>query len=248
MNLAGMILGAGLGARMGELTARTPKPLLDLGGQPLVAHALDRAFEAGVSEVYVNLHYQAGRMREFIEARPAPVPVRTRTEPALSGPAGALRLFAAELRRHDAVLVASADVIVGESLRRLVDAHAARPAPLTFACARVRDARRYGVLDIGPDDDVRGAREKPDVPADEPHWVSAGVYCLDPRAIGWIPAGRVYDYARDLAPALIAAGERVGAHRLAGYWRDVGTPQALAAAREDAARGRIPWLQQHPAS
>lgn len=246
MSLAGMILGAGMGSRMGDLTAQTPKPLLELCGDSLLGHVIDRLCEAGVTEIYINLHYQADRMREFIKARPAPVPVRTRTEPRLTGPAGALRLFADELRRHSCVLVASADVLVGEPLGRLVRTHTCRPAPLTFACTQVDKAYRYGVLDIGPDDEVRGAQEKPDIPGDELRWVSAGVYCLAPSVIDRIPAGHAYDFARDLAPELIGAGERVGVHRLAGYWRDIGTPQALAAAREDAAQGRIPWLKRSP--
>jgi NDP-sugar pyrophosphorylase family protein len=227
---------------MGHLTADTPKPLLEFSGQPLLGHLLGRLGEAGVSEIYINLHYQADRMRDFLATCPTPVPVYPRREPRLTGPAGALRLFADELRRFDTVLVASADVLVGESLRRLVATHAERPTALTFACAQVRKARRYGVLDIGPDDEVRAAVEKPDVPDDETHWVSAGAYCLDPQVIEGIPPGRVYDYAKDLAPALTEVGKRVRAHRLSGYWRDVGTPQDLAAARQDAARGLIPWL------
>jgi mannose-1-phosphate guanylyltransferase len=242
MRLAGMILGAGLGSRMRHLTADTPKPLLELSGQPLLGHLLGRLGEAGVSEIYVNLYYRANQMRDFLATCPTPVPVHARREPRLTGPAGALRLFADELQQFDTVLVASADVLVGESLRCLVATHTARPASLTFACVQVRQARRYGVPDIGPDDEVRAAVEKPDVPDDETHWVSAGVYCLDPRVIDDIPPDRVYDYAKDLAPALRDAGKRVRAHRLSGYWRDVGTPQALAEARQDASRGRIPWL------
>ncbi|WP_101254354.1 nucleotidyltransferase family protein [Streptomyces barkulensis] len=238
-----MILGAGLGRRMGDLTARTPKPLLEVGGKPLLGHLVERLVQADVAEICINLHYQAQRMRDYLDANPAPVPLRARVEPELTGPAGALRVFREELQKYDAVLVASADVIVGEPLERLVGTHAGRPGPLTFACARVTQARRYGVLDIGPDDDVRGAQEKPDVPDAEYRWISAGVYCLDPRVIDRIPEGRVYDYAKDLAPALIADGKRVGVHRLSGYWRDVGTPEALAAARADAAQGRIPWLR-----
>lgn len=243
MNLAGMILGAGLGSRMGDLTADTPKPLLELAGEPLLGHVLGRLDDAGVAEIYINLHYKADRMREFIESRPTVVPVHARAEPRLTGPAGALRLFADELRQHDAVLVVSADVIAGESLRHLVVTHVTRPALLTFACTQVREAYRYGVLDIGPDEDVRGAQEKPNIPGDELRWISAGVYCLDPRVIDRIPADQVYDFAQHLAPTLIAADVRVGVHRLTGYWRDIGTPQALAEVREDAARGLIPWIK-----
>lgn len=242
MRLAGMILAAGLGSRMGALTADSAKPLLHLAGRPLLAHLLDRFGETEVTEVFVNLYYRAEQILRFLDNVSVQVPVRARLEPQLTGPAGALRLFRDELARYDAVLVASADVVIGEPLQQLVRAHISGQYGLTFACTRIRQARRYGVLDIGPCGDVRGAREKPDVPDDETHWISAGVYCLDPRVIECIPEGVTYDYAKELAPALIAAGERVGAHRLTGYWRDVGTPQSLRAANEDAKRGLIPWI------
>ena len=54
-----MLLAAGLGTRMRPLTDRTAKPLLPLGGKPLIDHALDRLAAAGVETVVVNAHWQA---------------------------------------------------------------------------------------------------------------------------------------------------------------------------------------------
>jgi NDP-sugar pyrophosphorylase family protein len=227
---------------MGKLTDSLPKPLLPLAGVPLLGHVARRLAEAGADEVLINLHYRAEQIQSYLAGLDMGLPVRSRLEPVLSGPAGALRLFQAELQRYDVVLVSSGDVIVGESLSRLVAAHIARPGPFTFGCTRVTGARRYGVLDIDDADNITGAREKPDVPDNEPHWVSAGVYCLDPWVIDRITPGVVQDYARDLAPALLRDGHRVGGYRLTGYWRDIGTPEALDAAEEDVAKGRVPWL------
>ena len=241
MRVAGMILAAGLGSRMGALTARTAKPLLPFHGRPLLGHLLDRFAETRVSEVFVNLHHLPEQIAGFLASTRTPLPVTTRVEPRLTGPAGALRLFRAELAGFDAVLVASCDVLMGDPLQQLVDAHERGGHALTFACTRVRGARRYGILDIGPSDLVRGAREKPDVPDEETHWISAGVYCLAPWTIDRVPAQGTFDYARDLAPALIAEGAPVAVHRLAGYWRDIGTPESLRAAHRDAEAGLIPW-------
>ena len=58
-----MIFAAGLGTRMGELTRDRPKPLIEVGGRPLIDHALALAREAGVRRIVVNTHAHAGQMR-----------------------------------------------------------------------------------------------------------------------------------------------------------------------------------------
>lgn len=237
-----MILGAGLGRRMGSLTAATPKPLLPLAGTPIVAHLARRLAGAGVAEIFVNLHFGADLMAAFLERLSIGVRVRYAVEERLTGPAGALRLFRNELAAYDAVLVTSGDVLVGDPLGDLMTSYAGGDAPLVFACTRVTRASRYGVLDVGPTGLITGAREKPAVPDHESHWVSAGVYCLDPTLIHTIPMDMTCDFARDLAPALIAEGRPVRAHQLTGYWRDLGTPESLRSAERDIADGRIPWL------
>jgi N-acetyl-alpha-D-muramate 1-phosphate uridylyltransferase len=64
-----MLLAAGLGTRMRPLTDRTAKPLLPLGGSPLIDHALDRLAETGVRTVVVNAHWQADRLEAHLGAR-----------------------------------------------------------------------------------------------------------------------------------------------------------------------------------
>jgi MurNAc alpha-1-phosphate uridylyltransferase len=66
---AGMVLAAGLGTRMRPLTEFTAKPLLPLGGRPLLDHALDRLAAAGVSRAAVNTHWQAARVEARLAAR-----------------------------------------------------------------------------------------------------------------------------------------------------------------------------------
>jgi MurNAc alpha-1-phosphate uridylyltransferase len=65
-----VILSAGLGTRMRPLTEHTPKPLLPLGGRPILAHTLERLFEAGVKRIIVNAHYLAGQIEAFCAPYP----------------------------------------------------------------------------------------------------------------------------------------------------------------------------------
>ena len=61
---AAMIFAAGLGTRMGALTADRPKPLIEVGGRPLIAHALALVRGAGIGRIVVNVHAHAAMMAE----------------------------------------------------------------------------------------------------------------------------------------------------------------------------------------
>jgi N-acetyl-alpha-D-muramate 1-phosphate uridylyltransferase len=85
-----MLLAAGRGARMRPLTDRTAKPLLPLGGQALIDHALDRLMQAGVENVIVNTHWQADRVEAHLASRRRPRIV-VRREPALLDTGGSVK-------------------------------------------------------------------------------------------------------------------------------------------------------------
>ena len=52
-----MIFAAGVGTRMGKLTSTTPKPMLPLGGRPMIDHCIDLLQEAGIETLVANTHY-----------------------------------------------------------------------------------------------------------------------------------------------------------------------------------------------
>jgi len=67
-----MVMAAGMGKRMRPLTASTPKPMVRVGGKPLIDHTLDRLAEAGVSKAVVNVHYLADVLEGHLKARKSP--------------------------------------------------------------------------------------------------------------------------------------------------------------------------------
>ncbi|HVG47074.1 MAG TPA: nucleotidyltransferase family protein [Rubellimicrobium sp.] len=67
---AAMIFAAGLGTRMGALTADRPKPLIAVGGRPLIDPALAYAKEAGADPIVVNVHYKADQLRDYLADQP----------------------------------------------------------------------------------------------------------------------------------------------------------------------------------
>lgn len=67
-----MVLAAGLGTRMRPITETTPKPLIEVGGRPLIDHCLDRLEEAGVESVVVNTHHLADKLERHLKLRKRP--------------------------------------------------------------------------------------------------------------------------------------------------------------------------------
>ena len=85
---AAMVFAAGLGTRMGALTAARPKPLVEVAGRALIDHALGLVAAAGVGRVVVNTHYLAGMLEAHLAGRAG---VAISHEPALLDTGGGLR-------------------------------------------------------------------------------------------------------------------------------------------------------------
>jgi NDP-sugar pyrophosphorylase family protein len=234
--LGAMVLASGEGRRLRPLTADVPKPMLPVLGQTLLDRALDKVAATGPHRIVVALHHRADVVADHLRSGPHPVSVKV--EERLTGPAGAVRSYGADPDLK-VLLVVSGDLLFDDDLGGLVDHHLVTAAEMTFATRRVSRASRFGVLEVDADGRVTRAREKPRVPDDEEHVVSAGIYCLSPRAVAAIPASTTFDFAEHLTPLLLRQGTRVQTYGLRGYWSDVGTPAALREANLAALRGLL---------
>lgn len=85
-----MVLAAGLGKRMGPLTATRPKPLVRVDGRPLIDHCLDKLAEAGVARAVVNVHYLPGQIAAHLSHRTVPATVISDETAALLETGGGL--------------------------------------------------------------------------------------------------------------------------------------------------------------
>ena len=77
MNFEALILAAGYGTRLGELTKDTPKPLVNLFGKPLIYFVIERLKRFGVTKIYVNTHYLADKMDRYFKENNLDVEIET---------------------------------------------------------------------------------------------------------------------------------------------------------------------------
>ena len=120
------ILGAGLGMRLRPLTEECPKPLLPVGGRPLITFAMDHCLTAGVERIIVNTHHcPAAYERAFPEKRWRGRPILFSHEPVLLDTAGGLKNIEDLLSADETLLVYNGDILSDLPLERLLEAHAA---------------------------------------------------------------------------------------------------------------------------
>jgi len=220
-----VILSAGLGTRMRPLTLTTPKPLLRLGGQPILAHALDRLLAAGVQRIIVNAHHLADQVADFCAAYPQVTLLR---EPELLETGGAIIAMAAKnLLPKAPFFIVNGDAYwvngPADTLRRLARAFDPGETDVMLLLARTaglgvetgrgdflwpRDAalRRPGERDIAP-------------------YLFAGVQIASPALFNTAPAGK---FSMNLLWDQAMEAGRLGAIVHDGIWFHLSTPEDLA--------------------
>src|SRR5512136_1430280 len=128
------ILGAGLGTRLRPLTDRCPKPLLEMGGRPIITYAMDHLRNAGVDHFIVNTHHCP---KVYAERFPAGkwrgVPITFRHEPVLLDTAGGLKNIEDLLEEDEPIFCYNGDVITDLPLQRLRKAHEEMRPEVTLA-------------------------------------------------------------------------------------------------------------------
>lgn len=221
-----LILCAGEGTRLRPLTQDRPKPMLPVGGRPLLEYLIVLLRDQGVREVAINVHYR----REVIQAHfgdglPWGVRIHYSVEERLLGSAGAL----CRLRDYftDTFVVMYGDLYTDADVRPLAAFHRRRGALLTMALHEAEEPTREGIVAAEPDTGrVTRFVEKPAPDAVFSRLASAGIFIMEPAALDLIPSERIpQDIGHDLIPALLRAGAPVFGLPLQGMLLDIGSPE-----------------------
>ena len=235
-----MILAAGFGSRLRPLTDRVPKPLVEVGGRPLIAYPLALVRAAGIREVVINLHHHGAAIRAALgDGRGYGVSIRYSEEDPILDTGGGI-LHARPLLGDEPFVVLNSDSIIDLDLRALIAWHRARGAIATMVLRHDPVAARYGLIEIDRQHRVRRFLGQP-AQVDEPltALMFAGVHVLDPQVFGYMASG-VFGITRQTYPAMLAAGCPVSGYVFDGYWRVLDTHMLLAEGRYDFSVGDGP--------
>lgn len=218
-----IILAGGKAERLGEAAKGKPKPLVQIGGRPLVAYQIARLRKAGVERVLLSC--AAGTGEEFSGALgDLGVEVVPVEEPERLGRGGGIRFSSARLSGSGAIFAMNGDELLDVDLDELYRAHSAVSAAATVCVSPL--VSPFGLVELREDGFVSGfTEESPRLP----HWVNVGLYVLEPEALERFPERG--DHESTTFPELAREG-RLYSFRHEGIWLTVNTPKQLRLAEE----------------
>lgn len=210
-----VIMAGGLGTRLRPLTETLPKPLIPVGGKPVLESIIERLAEQGFTRIFLSVNYQAEKVEaHFGDGSDWGVDISYLEENQRLGTAGALTLLPEA--PSEPFLVMNADLVTAINFRRLLDFHNDQAADATMGVREYRFQVPYGVIEMSGNQ-ITEINEKPT----QSYFVNGGIYALSPAVLRHVPEGKMYDMPT-LFDKIIAEGESASAFPIHEYWIDIG--------------------------
>jgi len=220
-----VIMAGGMGLRLRPLTEKTPKPMLPVGGKPMVQHTIESLRAEGFRDLVLAVNYLGDQIeKHFKDGSDLGVRIAYLRETQPLGTGGALSLLEGDFQSP--VLVVNGDVMLSAKISEMLDFHTQSGADLTVGVKLIETQIPYGVVDID-NGRILGISEKPMYR----DYVNAGVYVLNPGLITQVPRDLKFDMT-DLLAQVIETSHAV-AFPLHESWIDLGRHEDLLRARKD---------------
>ena len=228
-----VILCGGRGARLQEHTQSIPKPMVEIGGRPILWHVLQIFLAQEFRRFLLLTGYRGEQLQAFVASEGWPAGAEIRCLPTgQDTPTGGRLHRAAEALDGRPFCLAYGDGVADIDLAALLAAHARHGAPATMTV--VRPALPFGVAQLNGDGVVRGFTEKPR----SEQWINAGFFCFEPSVLELLDPDSVLE--RGPLERLAAAGE-LRAFRHEGFWDCMDTYKDAVALNDLWATGAAPW-------
>jgi bifunctional UDP-N-acetylglucosamine pyrophosphorylase/glucosamine-1-phosphate N-acetyltransferase len=171
-----VVLAAGEGVRLQPITATRPKPLIKVGGKPILEHCLVALKDAGVDEALIVVHYMEDAIcRYFGDGEKLGLKIDYVKQEAMLGTGNAVSII--ESRVKDEFVIVNGDILFStEAVMSVVDLHEKEKPAATMAAVPVENPEDYGIIELEEDKRVRCIVEKPSNKEAPTNLANAGIY------------------------------------------------------------------------
>jgi dTDP-glucose pyrophosphorylase len=230
MNKA-VLLAAGRGTRMRDLTEELPKPMLEVRGKPVLQHIVEGLRDNGLTNLLIVVGWRADVVKAFFgDGSRFGVRIQYETQTVQDG-TGRVVALARDFAGDDPFLLSYGDILIGPQNYARIRA-ALAGAEAVISVKRSEDVSQGGAVFVNEKFELTDLREKPKPGEPTSPWYNAGVYAFRPSIFAQIdklqPSPRGEYELTDAIRSLAQAGNKVQALEIAGDWEDVRDPEILA--------------------
>jgi glucose-1-phosphate cytidylyltransferase len=228
-----VILCGGRGTRLQEHTQSIPKPLVEIGGEPIVWHVIQIYAAQGFDSFLLCTGYKGEQIEEYVRSRGWPDGIVVRClDTGLDTPTGGRMRQAGEALDGRAFSATYADGVADIDLTRLAEFHRGHGGLATMTV--VRPELQFGVAELNGDGRVRGFSEKPRLE----HWINGGFFRFEPGALDYIGEDSILE--REPLERLAGDGQ-LHAYRHDGFWECMDTYKDAVLLNDAWSQERAPW-------
>lgn len=221
-----VIMAGGRGERLRPMTDTVPKPLLEVGGKPIISHNLDRLISYGIDDIWISVRYKADQIMNFFgDGASHGVRIQYIQEDEPRGTIGAVRNV--KNFGHDVVLVSNSDLLTNLDYEDFYIDFLRKDAALSIVTIPYTVTVPYAVLETA-NGHVISFKEKPNYT----YYSNGGIYLMKRECLEDIPPDILYN-ATDLMESMINRGKKVISYPMMGYWLDIGRHEDYIKANED---------------
>ena len=221
-----VLMVGGLGSRLYPLTEDCPKPMLEVGGKPILESIIQSFIDQGFRRFYLAVNYMADRISEYFGDGSAwGIEIKYLRENQKLGTAGALGLLP-EKPEHP-FFVMNGDILTKLSFENMLEFHSNHDAMATMAVRDYTYQIPFGVLTI-EGERIVSIEEKPA----HTEFVNAGIYVLSPESMEYVRSDEYLDMPT-LFQKLIENGKPTSAFAIREYWLDIGRHDEFEKAQEE---------------
>jgi glucose-1-phosphate thymidylyltransferase len=230
-----ILTGGGRATRLRPITSTINKHLIPLANKPMIFHAIEKAVEAGVEEIFININPEETQLQQFV-GDGGHWGVKITFFVQEGGPQGIAHVVncAQKFIGKDPFMFYLSDNIVFGSLQPFFEQFDKENLDCLLAFAKVPDPERFGVPTIGPDGKLLDVIEKPQNPQSD--FAVTGIYLFNHNffeafknstksARGEYEIPSIFQY-------LLRNNFKVGYNEITGWWKDTGKPEDLILANE----------------
>ncbi|MCB0339943.1 MAG: NTP transferase domain-containing protein, partial [Bdellovibrionales bacterium] len=238
--LKALILAAGFGTRLEDLTKHCPKALVDIGHGRLIDSALWHVRNAGIRNVIINLHYLGGQIKEYLrDGSHLGLKISYSEEDPILDTGGAIKRVFQNFQIGN-LLVINCDAVFGSDLDLLGFVNACqndKAKPVAGMSLKIAQGdNSYGIVELDSSchiSGILGKRRVPEVVGEVKSCIFTGIQWISSEIVPYLETfPEIFSSTKDLYPYILSKGGCIRGELYEGFWRDTGTKLRLAEVQE----------------